>query len=100
VIIAALTDSGVQTAIVGAIGAIIVAVVTTVGVLLGKQNSRQHGDAAVERSLDRIDVHLYRQGLDGRIQSIKDDVRDVRVVITDHVHGHAHESDPDPGEKA
>lgn len=86
--IGSLSDVEVQVAIVTVAGSIIVAVVGAAVAWLGRQNSKQHGEAAAERAKDRQRSEEYREQLDARLGNLHTDVVQVRDIIVEHITDH------------
>lgn len=87
----ALTDN--QTvAIITALGSVVVAVIGLVGILLARQNTRQHGNAIAERERDRLAAMENRQKdreqLNLRLDDMHSDIQQTRDLLVDHVSDH------------
>lgn len=72
-------------AAISVLGSVIVAGFGLVGVLLGRQNTRQHDSAAQERELDRKASEEYRSQLSASLDSLHTDVVQVRDILVTHV---------------
>ena len=74
-----------QGALITVVGSVIVAGLGVLGVVLGRQNTRQHDQAAQEREVDRQRAEEYRTQLSTAIDQLHTDVVQVGDIVVEHI---------------
>jgi hypothetical protein len=79
---------GSEAALITAVAAVMVAVITAVGAMLARQNTKQHNAAALERQNDRVSSMEFREQLNGRLSTIDSRLEQQTGLLVDHISDH------------